>query len=140
MKKLLYLLSIWPVFSFADNWLVTDCIISPGGEYFENGAHFVLAFNVEESSQAIYFAEENKLHWYASGGISAPFETNGGVWSLAMARDVLSSMLKLPFRHINIDTKSNLFISAAPPECEVDYSSIRDYESGNLRKTPKSNQ
>ena len=59
---------------------------------------------------------------------------------LAMARDVLSSMLKLPFRYINTDTKSNLFISAAPPECEVDYSSIRDYESGNWRKTPKINQ
>jgi len=135
MRTLLLILAFMPTVVFADRIMLADCSVEPGGEYFESGIHFAIGFNIDTSNEAIWMVNGDKLSWYAAGSSNTPFETNGGVWSMTMASDVRNSLRKLKFRFIDADFPPPISeISSQPPVCEMDYSQIEYYDSGDWLK------
>ena len=120
-----------PALASAERMLIAECEIAADDQYFEAGLRFVMLFQVDSSSESIWFVKDNELAWYGSDSPDTPFEVNGGMWSIALGADVRISMRRLRFRFIDGPFPPQTSELEDDPEiCAMDYSQIQYYESG----------
>jgi hypothetical protein len=131
MRYFAIVLLLCPLAASADRFLLADCAIRPDDSYLERGTHFVIAFNIEASSETIWILKDGELDLYGSDGPETPFEVNGGVWSMTLASDVRKSLRRMDFRFAEgTFPPSAEELTDTPKLCDFDYSQITEYDSG----------
>lgn len=107
------------------------CKVTPNDEYHEPGSIIGLEYPLS-TDEVIYFEIRNNEFIVIGGGTNTEenIEVNGGVWSMTLAGDTIKHLKTLKFTLTEVPTNKNELEFKNIPDCEIDYSELKYYESG----------